>query len=324
MVELVYQEERVTLQSGESVLEALERSGKKIPNSCRQGLCHACMMQSSHKPPAQAQQGLSDLQSAQDYFLACCCYPNESMQVDLISNESRVPAQVCRTRKLNESVLELSLQADVRWQPGQTVLLWKDDHTCRPYSIASHPHRDGSLNLHIRRHAQGEVSRWCHDQLTEGQVIQISSPEGGCVYDPHDMDKPMLMVSTGTGLAPLYGLVQQALAEGHQGRIDLYAAAGDISGLYLRSELEQLVKQYSQFHYHPVIKRGDASGILEGDVVDLVSQRHGSLRGTKIFLCGSPDMISRLNRQCFMAGANRNDIVADAFVSVAPRHISGQ
>lgn len=324
MVELVYKGEQVTLQSGESVLEALERSGKKIPNSCRQGLCHACKMQSSDQPPVQAQQGLSELQSAQGYFLACCCYPHESMQVDLPSNESRVSAQVCRTKKLNETVLELSLATDARWEPGQTVLLWKDDQTCRPYSIASHPYRDRSLNLHIRRHALGEVSRWCHDQLSEGQVVKISAPEGGCVYDSHDADRPMLMVSTGTGLAPLYGVVQQALAEGHKGRVDLYAAAGDCSGLYLRDELEQLAAQYPQFYYHPVIKRGDLPGALGGDVVDLVAQRHNSLRGSKVFLCGSPDMITRLNRQCFLAGANRSDIVTDAFVSVPPKRISVQ
>ncbi len=315
MIEVEYQQARLQLQPNESVLEALERGGHKIPNSCRKGLCHACLMQTEAPVPAAAQQGLNESQCQQGYFLACSCYPRESLSVSLPARDSLLQAVVQNKRMLNQTVLELTLQAAVRWQPGQNVLLWKNTLLGRPYSIASHPLRDGCLVLHILLHRHGQLSRWCHEQLQVGATVALSPPEGSCTYDIQDAQKPLLLVAASTGLAPVYGIVQEALARGHRAAIDLYAVAEQAEDLYLRAELAQLAQQYPQLNYYPVIQRGADATALVGDAADLIARRHPALRGSKVYLCGTPQVVEALHKRCFLAGANRADIVTDPFVT---------
>lgn len=317
MTEVVFEHQSIDLHPGESVLEGLLRSGFRIPNSCRKGLCHACLMHTSGSIPAQAQAGLSDLQKEQGLFLSCCCYPPDKTNIKLAERASLLPARVIQKIMLSDSVLQLTLKSDARGLPGQHVLLWKDEVTARPYSIASLPDQAGCLVLHIQRHLHGQVSEWCHDQLQIDDRLTISLPEGHCVYDPHDTEKPLLLIATDTGLAPLYGVLQEALAKHHQGHIDLYHETENASDFYLHNELQQLMTLHSQFTYHPVIKQVNDSAIPHGKLLDNVINCHSTLRGSKVYLAGSPEMIAQLNRQCFMAGAGRSDIVSEPFGDIS-------
>lgn len=167
--------------------------------------------------------------------------------------------------------------------------------------------------MHILRHAHGEVSNWCHDELQVGQTLNISRPQGHCVYMAEDLQQPLLMVATGTGLAPIYGILHDALARGHSGPIDLYVEAGSDAECYLHSQLHQLMQLHPQFAYHPLIRPTADDTAFDSEMISRFSKRHPSLRGTKVYLCGSADMIALLNRQCFMAGAGRSDILTEPF-----------
>ena len=318
----------VELQEGVSVLEALESQGARIPFSCRAGMCQSCMMQSDHPVPASAQQGLSTSQIAQGCFLPCVCYPTDDLRVRMIGSSDQVQGTVVAKKMLNTSVLSLSLQVDFRWFPGQFITLWKDDTDGRAYSIASRCDEEKTLELHIKRHDQGTVSRWAHDDVSEGDMLTVSTPLGDCFYTDEHHDKPIVMVGTGTGLAPLYGILQEAIHHQHSAPIYVYAASGDVSGLYYCDELIALANEYEHIHYLPTVRRLSNDGIqaghvietevIEGDVIDVVKARHPDLKGHKIFLCGSPEVVKTMQRNCFFQGATVSDILMDAFDMVIP------
>ncbi|MGH1440378.1 MAG: 2Fe-2S iron-sulfur cluster-binding protein [Cellvibrionaceae bacterium] len=320
MPQITYKDNSVIIDEPESVLEGLEKAGFEIPFSCRAGICHSCMMQAEQQPPITSQQGLSENQKAQHFFLACSCIPKTDMSVSLIGDTSITQATVIEKKKVNDSVLALFIQVDFRWYPGQYLTVWRDDIQGRSYSIASLCEQDKIIELHVKRHDQGLVSRWLHDELVVGQSISVSKPMGNCFYSDDHHSKPILMASTGTGLAPLLGVLREALAQQHTAPIYLYTAAGEPSDLYYRDELQQLSDQHENVHYIPSVRReaGDDATLIQEDVVDLVKQRHDDLKGWKVFLCGSENMIKQLQRHSFFQGATVSDILVDAFIIDKP------
>ena len=137
MPNITYNDTVINIEEPESILEGLEKEGFKIPFSCRAGLCHSCMMQAEEQPPVTAQQGLSDNQKAQNFFLACSCIPKADMQINLIGDTNRIQGKVVDKKLLNNDVLGLFIQIDCRWFPGQYLNVWFDDTQGRSYSIAS-------------------------------------------------------------------------------------------------------------------------------------------------------------------------------------------
>jgi NAD(P)H-flavin reductase len=328
-----YENTPVSVEAGVSVLEALEAAKFTIPYSCRAGLCHSCMMHAEGEVPAAAQQGLSVSQIAQNYFLACCCHPHADLTVrlrgaaDPFQNKVQQGKVVAR-KKLNESVLALFIQVDFRWFAGQYLTLWKNDLEGRSYSIASRCDEKKIIELHIKRHDQGQVSRWLHDEVSVDDMLTLSEPIGDCFYTDEHQHKPIVMACTGTGLAPLYGILQEALAQQHAAPITLYMASGEPSGLYYRDELTTLAEQHDNVYFIPMVRRNPTAGLLQedplqedplqsdllqGDIVDVVKHRHPELNGHKIFICGAPDVVKKIQRNCFFAGAAISDILVDAF-----------
>lgn len=329
-----YQNTPVVVEKESSVLEALEGKNFRIPFSCRAGVCHSCMMQVDESDDGDvhqallndngfllSQQGLSANQVAQGYFLPCCCYPSKDMDVKDKDATEVKQGRVSSKKSLSDSVLALSLEVDFRWFPGQYITLWHDAFQGRSYSIASRHDHNKTIELHIKRHDLGLVSRWVHDDLHEGDNIKLSSPLGNCFYTDEHNDKPLLMACTGTGLAPLYGILLEALAQQHTAPIYLYAAGGDPSHLYYQDELMALAKEHPNVHYIRTVRREAEDGMLEDDVVNLIKERHPKLNGWKIFLCGGPTMIKTLQRQCFFNGASISDILVDAFEMVIPEQL---
>ncbi|MGS2717524.1 2Fe-2S iron-sulfur cluster-binding protein [Eionea flava] len=318
---LNYKNQQIPINDGQSVLEALEQSGFSVPNSCRKGVCQSCLLQTDGVVPVFSQQGLRRLQVERGGFLACCCYPEQPLSITDAQATEQLTGVVVDKQVLvsgdqaRADIVAIRLETDAKWRAGQYVDICYDEHTVRPYSIASRYDNAQLIELHIKRHAQGKVSRWLCDEVEVNHVLSFSLPKGDCCYTDNAPRSPLLMVATGTGLAPLYGILQEALFQQHSGRIDFYHAASDANGLYYKEKLAQLAGQYSNLHIHSVVKHD--SGIEEkyliGDVVDVVKQRHPEMQGYQVFLCGAPTMVNTLRRACFFQGAAMTHIHTDAF-----------
>ena len=85
------------------------------------------------------------------------------------------------------------------------------------------------------------MSGWFHDDAHIGERVSVLGPSGDCFYVPGKEEQPLLLVGTGTGLAPLYGILRDALRHGHRGPIHLFHGALHKGGLYLVEELRRLV-----------------------------------------------------------------------------------
>ncbi len=309
------------LVKDESVLDGLLRNDLKIPHSCKAGSCGSCLMRATQGAvPAKAQAGLKDSWKAQGYFLSCACRPEADLSVTTVGDDARTGAAITALNLLSKDVLQVRLHcdADINFRAGQYVTVLREDGLARSYSIASLP-EEGELELHVRRIAGGKMSGWLHHAARVGDRLSVLGPSGECFYVPGKEEQPMLLIGTGTGLAPLYGIVRDALRRQHKGPIHLFHGALHNGGLYLVEELRRLANRHSHLEYTPTVLNGNESdGIAVGSIDQVVLKRFPKLSGWRGYVCGDPELVKSLKKKLFLSGMASRDIYSDAFLPAAP------
>lgn len=308
---------RYALEQGESILDALLRQDVAIPHGCKAGACQTCLMQMIEGDiPAQAQSGLKETQKELHYFLACACKPKEDCLVDFAGQEeTKYHLNILEKFPLNEHVTCLRIESDMEFKAGQYINIWLDDINIRSYSIASVKAIDPYIELHIRMFPDGLFSSRRLQALHEGDTLSIQGPLGECFYSAADKTQPLLLAGISTGLAPLYGIVKDALSQGHTGPMHLVIGAKEANQFYLSETLEELTKQHDNLTISWIAKDANENDqVIEGDIYQFIKEAHPSTKGYKVFLCGAESFVRKLKKQCFLAGANMTDIHADAFL----------
>ncbi len=309
------------LESGESVLDGLLRQGVSVPNSCRAGACQSCLMKAERGTvPDAARVGLKDTLVAQGYFLACTCRPPEGTELEVAGAEAlRVPARITSLTLLSADVLRVRLLPDApfEYRAGQYISLVRGDGLARSYSLANLPH-ERALELHVRLVPGGAMSGWLAGEARPGDAVHIQGPAGSCFYIPGRPQQPVLLAGTGTGLAPLYGIVRDALEAGHTGPIWLFHGARTPEGLYLREELRALAERHPHLQYRPCVLTGGSRDIAEGPIDGLIRAECPRPVGWRAWLCGDPGLVLSLRKKLFLAGLSLKDLHADAFLPSTP------
>ena len=311
--------EKHACQANETILDALLRANVEIPHACREGVCQSCLMRSlDASPPSLSQNGLKDTLQHQNYFLACRCYPERDMTVALPDHEgSGIVAEVCEKESLNTDIMRLvlSYEHDFSFYAGQFVHLKRpDDGLTRSYSIANTPGKGNILEFHIKKLPNGQFSTWVHEELVVGEKLTVSEAKGACHYLPGKSDQPILLVGTGSGLAPLIGIINDALDQGHSGPIRLYHGSREPEGLYLIDEIQSLAESYENFDYTPCVSGETAhEKFAKGRAHDVALSSTDTLAGWRVYLCGHPEMVNQCKMRAYLKGASLNDIYADAF-----------
>lgn len=324
MAYILFKNQRIDIQAGQTVLTALLDHGEAIPNSCRAGVCQSCLMQATEgEIPETAQAGLKDTLKAQGYFLACCCQPSTPLKIEPGSPRVlRSRADVIEHKLLGKDILRLRLKPEQAfdYRGGQYITTWKNDIQGRSYSLASVAEIDDHLECHIRRIPNGVVSTWLHDELTVGDTLQIQPAAGQCFYTPGSPEQTLVLAGTGTGLAPLFGIARDALSQGHSGEIHLIHGARTVDDLYMHQALLDMDEQNSQFHYSASVldtvmePKAPVSNIpIDEQLLNVSSD----LTGSRYYLCGDVSIVNLLKKKLFLAGARMNHIYSDPFVPAA-------
>lgn len=319
MSNIVLGEQTYIGQPGETVLDTLLRENVEIPYACKNGVCLSCMVRSLDAvPPAAAQTGLKDTQKLQQYFLACQCRPEHDMHIAL-ANQGHLftPAMVVEKTLLNRETILLTLECKdaLDYYAGQFVNLRRADGLLRSYSIASPTaYYNKRLDFHIRRLDNGRFSEWVYHDVQVGDGLEVSEPQGSCYYTPDRPQQNLLLVGTGSGLAPLFGIASDALKQSHSGAIHLFHGSHAEEGLYFVDEMRHMAERYANFHYTPCVSGSRVpAGFAAGRAHEVALLNLTDLSGWKVFLCGHPQMIQETKRQAFLNGASIGNIYADAF-----------
>lgn len=320
MFKISFDNNQYEVRDLESVLDCLLRNGHDIPYSCQSGVCKSCIMQSLDALPShESQNGLKPTLQVQKYFLACKLIPTCHMSIKSPAmSDISIAATISRMTTLTQNILSLHItpSKDIDWRPGQYLSLSNDNNITRSYSIANDPSVDGYIELHIKLVENGTLSNWLRTDNIVGQSVNIRGPHGDCFYVQGAVHQPMLLAGVGTGLSPLYGIANQALAEDHKGEIHLLHGALTQDDLYYQAQLIAMTKKHSNFHYVPCVLNGSQSDeFTTGDIQDIAPSYISDPSNTAVYVCGSQDFVTALKKKVFMAGVPSKNIFSDSFIT---------
>ena len=324
MAELKYNNHCFTLRQYESVLDCLLRNAQPIPYACKAGMCQACLVKAVDcNATPESKKWVKPALQAKGYTLACQWVPEQDVTVALPSvEEFSVAIRIRALNKLNDSVMQVLLEVCdpatmFAYRPGQYLSLINPHGLARSYSIANNYEVDGFIELHVGKTLHGVFTRWLFTEAMVGDVLHMRGPTGDCYYhSAFEKDQPLLLAGTGTGLAPLYGIACDALAQGHTGEIVLYHGGRSSTQLYHVAELQALAHTWKNFKYVPcTLEASVLPGALTGKLEQSVAQRldPATLPQTLVFLCGAPDFVYEMRKRAYLKGARSANIFCDPF-----------
>lgn len=321
MTRIKFDDQIFETEHNETVLHTLLRNNVQVPYGCKVGACQCCLMRGldDTPPPVASQAGLKDTQQKQNYFLPCICMPENDMTVVLPNQNTWLEGEVVDKCTLSDNVMLIKLKSKepLAFFAGQFVNLKNEADVIRSYSIANIPNPAHELVFHIRILPNGKFSQFVANELEIGMPLSFSHAQGSCHYLEGKSEQPLLLIGTGTGLAPLYGIIRDALENhNHSGEIHLFHGSRDASGLYFEDKLREMEKNHPNFHYTPCLS-GDVKSrkYTKGRANQIALEKFINLEGWRVYLCGQPDMVLQAKKMAYLQGASLKEIYADAFLS---------
>jgi NAD(P)H-flavin reductase/ferredoxin/truncated hemoglobin YjbI len=317
MNKIIFQGKSYPCSENETVLDVLLRANVNVSFSCRNGICHSCVLQAKSGAPSKTSQtGLKQSQVDKGFFLACKCHVDHDLEIQLPKTSDLYGrAVICDKEMITPSVWRLYLEPSTAlyYHPGQFINIRQPNGVTRSYSLASIPNEDLFLELHVQQIPGGTMSRWLTEEAEVGDEVDFQGPLGDCYYRNADSHANLLLICTGTGLAPMLGIVRDALNHGHLGQIHLYHGSSRLEGIYNTDYLHNLQKLHSNFNYTPCVSRQPGTPLTTGRANAIAFDKHQELQGWRVFIAGNPQMTYNATHQAVQQGADPTNIFADPF-----------
>lgn len=318
MSSVSFEHQTVRLGPGDSILDALLRAGQSVRWSCRAGSCQTCMMRVVRgQVPAGAQRGLRTELCDKGYFLPCKAFTATNLVIARPQAEDlRIEALIAEKQWLAEDIclVRLEVPEHVRPLPGQFLPVVHPDGSMRPYSVASRPEHDWFVDLHVRHVPEGKVSGWLCRETAVGEVLTLHPPAGGLLNQNPPPAQKLLLLATGTGLAPLLPILHEALAlEDPAVQVWLFHGGRIRQDLYLHDELMGLSLKDPRLRYRPWLLNEPVAGVGFGHITAGLRQGFSDLSDFRVLLAGHPGMVADARHLCLSLNADSAAVASEAF-----------
>lgn len=328
------------VEEDETVLEAAIRQGVQLPYGCKNGACGSCkgkVLEGRVEHGDHSQSALSTLDETAGASLLCCAHPQSNLLIDVreIHGGGDIPVRKvpCRIQTMtypsdDVAILELQLPASERFQflAGQYLEFLLKDNKRRAYSIASAPHQEGPIELHIRHLPGGLFTDPLFGQAADGKsvkekdILRFEGPQGS-FFLREDTQKPIIFLASGTGFAPIKSILLHMREKKIERTIHFYWGGRRPKDLYMDTLCQEFVNTMPHFHYIPVISEGwpeDHWTGRTGFVHRAVMEDFPDLSAFQVYACGAPIVIASAQtdfiKQC---GLPEDEFYADSFTSEA-------
>jgi benzoate/toluate 1,2-dioxygenase reductase subunit len=298
---------RVIQCSGaETVVDAAYRQGYSIPMDCREGACSTCKCRvesGSYSLGDYVEDALSSTEASEGYALACQMKPMSDCVVLLSSSsaacntkQEEVRTQITAVRRLSESTFALELQGaglkDLAFLPGQYANIkvpdQEDQH--RSYSFSTQAVGADTATFLIRNVPGGLMSGFLKERARPGATMTLTGPFGS--FYLRAIERPVLMLAGGTGLAPFLAMLDKIVAAGGSPQpIHLIYGVNTDGDVVETERLDAFVVKLPTFSYAVVVVDTNSERPKKGYVTHHIEPAHLNDGNVDIYLCGPPPMV---------------------------------
>ena len=325
-------DQRFACAAGETILAAALRANLILPYGCRDGACGSCksrLLQGDVEHASYQASTLTDAERKQGYILPCVAQPLTDVVVqcrevrragDIEIRKLPVRIEEIEFAAPDVAIVSLKLPARERLQflAGQYVDILLKEGGRRSFSLATAPHADGFLQLHIRHMPDGAFTGHLFRDVPVREILRIEGPHGA-FYLREQSQKPMIFVAGGTGFAPIKSVIEHAFHLTIERRMVLYWGARSGRDLYLPDLPLEWARSHLNFSFVPVLSEPLPSDRWRGRiglVHNAVLDDCADLSGHQVYACGAPAMIDAARRDFReLRGLPEDEFFADSFTS---------
>jgi CDP-4-dehydro-6-deoxyglucose reductase len=326
-------EHSVPCEEGDTVLTAAMRADLMLPYGCRNGACGTCKGKILSGQVDYGQHQASTLTAEEKRMglaLFCCAKPLSDLVIEVRevrrAGDIQIKRLPCRVEAIDKvapdvAIVRLKLPASERLQylAGQYVDFLLKDGKRRSFSLATPPHDDALLELHIRHIPGGFFSDALFTQYKGREILRFEGPLGS-FYLREESDKPMIFLAGGTGFAPIKAIIEHALHHRIDRQMVLYWGVRSLRDLYLPDLPGTWQAAHRNFTFIPVLSDplpADAWPGRTGFVHQAVLADFPDLSGYQVYACGAPAMIDAARRDFGARGLPEHEFYADSFTYAA-------
>jgi len=213
------------------------------------------------------------------------------------------------------------------YKPGQFVTLdlpiaERKSQRLRSYSVANPPleaAETGEIELCIVRAPGGVGTTYLFDACTVGSMLEVSGPVGVFVLKEEALpERDLVLVSTGTGLAPFRCMAQDAVARGLAFKsITLIHGTRKAEDLLYAAELEALCARDGRVKFIPTLSRAEEDETWQGRrgyVHGVYEPLHAGWERPLYYLCGWRNMVDEARKRLVALGCDpKTDIKLELY-----------
>jgi benzoate/toluate 1,2-dioxygenase reductase component len=299
----------VTASCDEVIADAAYRYGVNIPLDCREGACGTCKSiceSGTYEINDYVEEVLSKHELAAGHVLTCktralsdCVIriPASSQACQAMDKTIR-KARICSLEQRSASTIWLELEGaeieKLQFLPGQYAnLLIPGTHQSRAYSFSSLV-KDGRVSFLIRNIPHGLMSSHLTLTAKAGDELRYQAPFGG--FYLRKVDRPVLMIAGGTGLAPFLAMLQQIEQSGIRHPVHLMYGVTRDEDLVEIEQLDRLKTRLADFDYTVCVVESRVSGRKTGVVTEHLLPEYFHAGQADVYLCGPPPMVAAVER----------------------------
>ncbi len=304
------------VEEGEWVLDAAFRQGIAVPHGCREGQCSSCkciLLDGDAEVENYSTFALPDYERDTGHILLCRSYAFSDLTIELLNFDEELMRRAIAVKSLDgvlsavtqlthdTRLLEVQLEKPLKFWAGQYVEISAPGAdmvttVTRSYSMASTMRTPSTLQFIIRKYPDGAFSSLVDTSLAPGTALQIKGPFGSC-FRRDGRAGPMVLVGGGSGMSPLWAILQDHIESGEQRPIRFFYGARTRKDLFFLDEFAAVAARLTDFEFIPVLSQATPEDAWQGetgfvhDAVERILRTQRLPGEIDAYTCGPPPMI---------------------------------
>lgn len=324
------------VEEGETVLDAAFRQGISVMHGCKEGQCSSCkslLIDGDIELLKYSTFALPDYERDSGHILLCKTHVYSDVAIELLNYDEDLLRRSIPVKTYNATLigiehlthdirrLEIELDAPLKFWAGQYVdISLPDASVTRSFSMANPPGEPGRLGFIIKKYPDGAFSSALDATLKQGDRLTVKGPYGTC-FRREDRPGPMLLIGGGSGMSPLWSILQDHVASGEHRPVRFFYGARSEADLFYRDAFAKLEAALPDFKFIPALSHATEGSGWTGPTGFIHEVVAAHLRAEAFdgeidaYSCGPPPMIDAILPVLQMAGVEPDHIFFDKFTT---------